>query len=207
MNAPTGLPTETRIGRVHLKVSDLARSTAFYRDVLGFAVTAHGLPGTFLAAGTYHHHIALNTFEGAGITPPPKGHTGLYHFAILYPDLNALADAVRRLFDCGYPIDYGRDHGRTLSVYLKDPDGNVIELYYDRPRDRWHDERGRLVLKNEPFDVAELLDDSFSLEVVEREAGRELFEQEPGRRKALVGVVVKETLAALSTDRVPRPRS
>jgi catechol 2,3-dioxygenase len=151
---------QARIGHVHLRVADLDRATAFYRDVLGFAVTiygpAFGLQATFLAAGDYHHHIALNTWMSAGGSPPPAGHSGLHHFAIVYPNAQELADAVQRLFDCEYAIDGAEDHGGTVSVYLRDPDGNGIELYYDRPREEWFDADGNPKMKAEPFDPREL---------------------------------------------------
>lgn len=154
-----------RIGHVHLRVADLQRATAFYRDVLGFDLTVYGadvgLPGAaFLSAGGYHHHIGLNIWESQGGTPPPEGHTGLYHFAILYPDRRELARAVERLMQRGYPIRVGQDHGATVSVYLSDPDGNGIELYYDRPRKEWFDSRGNPILKAEPFDPRDLLVES-----------------------------------------------
>jgi catechol 2,3-dioxygenase len=149
------------IGHVHLRVADLERATAFYRDVLGFTVTVYGpavgLQAVFLAAGNYHHHIALNTWLSEGGTPPPSGHTGLHHFAIVYPDRRELARTVQHLLDCGYPIDEAQDHGGTVSVYLRDPDGNGIELYYDRPREVWFDAQGRPVMKAEPFDPHDLL--------------------------------------------------
>jgi catechol 2,3-dioxygenase len=149
-----------RVGHVHLRVADLDRALAFYRDALGFSVTADareaGLPMALLAAGDYHHHIGLNTWESDGGAPPP-GHTGLYHVAFLYPDRRELARAVRRLLDHGVAIDHGTDHGGTVSVYLDDPDGNGIELYYDRPRSDWYDADGRPVLKAERFDARELL--------------------------------------------------
>jgi catechol 2,3-dioxygenase len=131
-----------RIGHVHLRVADLDRDTCFYRDVLGFEVTAYGsdfgLPeAAFLAAGDYHHHTGLNTWQSQGGTPPPEGHTGLYHFAILYPDRRELARAVERLLEHGYPMGGAEDHGATISVYLRDPDANGNELYYDRPREEW----------------------------------------------------------------------
>jgi catechol 2,3-dioxygenase len=140
-----------RIGHVHLRVADLERATRFCRDVLGFEVTAYGsnfgLPGaSFLAAGDYHHHIGLNTWHSQGGTPSPEGHTGMQHFAIPYPDRRELARAVERLLESGYLIGGAEDHGATLSVYLSDPDGNGIELYYDRPREEWE------VPKAEPFD-------------------------------------------------------
>ena len=161
MTIDSALPSAVRIGHVHLRVSDLERSIAFYRDVLGFTLKADGrafgLQAAFLAAGGYHHHIGLNTFESAGGTPPPLGHTGLHHAAILYPDRLSLARAVKRLVSHGVTWDGGRDHGGTISVYLKDPDGNGIELYYDRPEHEWVDAQGRLVMKNDPFDVQALL--------------------------------------------------
>jgi len=150
------------IGHVHLRVSDLARATGFYRDVLGFEVTAYGpdfgLPGAaFLAAGGYHHHVGLNTWTSEGGGPTPEGYTGLHHFALVYAGRRELGLAVRRLLDYGYPIDGAEDHGATVSVYLRDPDGNGVELYYDRPREAWFGPRGEPVLKSEPFDPMDLL--------------------------------------------------
>ena len=128
---------------------------------LGLGVTADGravgLDAAFLAAGDYHHHIGLNTWESAGATPPPPGHTGLYHVAFLYPDRRELGRAVQRLLDHGVEIDHGTDHGGTVSVYLDDPDGNGVELYYDRPRHDWFDADGRPVLKADRFDFRDLL--------------------------------------------------
>ena len=150
-----------RVGHVHLRVSDLDRSLAFYRDALGFGLVGDGrgvgFEGVFLAAGDYHHHVGLNTLESAGGTPPPPGHTGLYHVAFVYPDRRELGRAVRRLIDHDYPIDHGTDHGATVSVYLSDPDGNGVELYYDRPRADWFDPDGHPLLKAERFDYRELL--------------------------------------------------
>lgn len=162
MNEPE-VPPDMRVGHVHLRVADLARATAFYRDVLGFDVTAYGpdfgLPGAvFLSSGGYHHHIGLNTWQSQGGTPPPEGHTGLYHLALLYPDRRGLGRAVRRLLNHDYPINVAEDHGATVSVYLSDPDGNGIELYYDRPRSEWFDPQGNPVLKADPFDPRELLE-------------------------------------------------
>jgi catechol 2,3-dioxygenase len=149
-----------RVGHVHLRVADLDRAIAFYRDALGFAVTADaraaGLDMVLLAAGDYHHHVGLNAWDSAE-GPPSPGHTGLYHVAFLYPDRRELGRAVRRLLDHGHPVDHGTDHGGTVSVYLDDPDGNGIELYYDRPRSEWFDADGRPVLKNERFDPHDLL--------------------------------------------------
>lgn len=155
------ISSEARIGHVHLRVADLDRATAFYRDILGFAVTIYGptfgMQAVFLAAGGYHHHIALNTWVSAGGTPPPAGHTGLHHVAIVYPDAQALGCAVQRLFDHEYSIDGAEDHAGTVSVYLRDPDGNGIELYYDRPREAWFDAAGNFKMQAEPFDPRELL--------------------------------------------------
>ena len=151
-----------RIGHVHLRVADLDRATSFYRDVLGFDVTVYGSDHehVFLSAGgyhRYHHHIALNTWHSKGGTPPPEGHTGVEHFAILYPDRRELARAVERLLEHGYPIRAALDHGVSIGVYLSDPDGNGIELYYDRPREEWFDSRGDPILKAEPLDPRDLL--------------------------------------------------
>ena len=134
------LHPDVHIGHVHLRVADLARATAFYRDVLGFAVTAYGpdfgLPGAaFLAAGSYHHHIALNTWESEGGEPPSNGFTGLHHLAVLYPNRRELVCTVRRLLDHSHPMDGAQDHCATVSVYLSDPDGSGIELYYNRPQE------------------------------------------------------------------------
>ena len=161
MNEPEFHP-DVRIGHVHLSVADLDRATAFYHDVLGFDVMAYGpdfgVPGAaFLSSGGYHHHVGLNTWDSEGGAHPPEGHTGLYHFALLYRDSRELGRAVRRLLDRGYPIDGAEDHGTTVSVYLRDPDGNGIELYYDRPSSEWLDPQGNPVLKAEPFDPRELM--------------------------------------------------
>ena len=150
-----------RVGHVHLRVADLDRALAFYRDALGFGVSAdareHSLDMVLLAAGDYHHHIGLNTFDSAGAAPPPPGRTGLYHVAFLYPDRRELGRAVRRLLDHGYPIDHATDHGGSVSVYLADPDGNGVELYYDRPRADWLDPHGNPILKADRFDYHDLL--------------------------------------------------
>ncbi|MEO8140430.1 MAG: VOC family protein, partial [Gemmatimonadota bacterium] len=126
------------IGHVHLKVADLQRSLEFYRGVLGFTLTQRfGSSAAFLSAGGYHHHIGLNTWESEGGSPPPAGSTGLYHVAILYPDRATLADALRRLLAAGIPLDGASDHGVSEALYLRDPDGNGVELYRDRPRSEW----------------------------------------------------------------------
>jgi catechol 2,3-dioxygenase len=134
-NAPQNpINANVRIGHVHLKVADLQRSLAFYRDVLGFEVTQrYASQAVFLAAGGYHHHIGLNTWESAGGQPPPPGTTGLYHVAILYPTRAELADALRRLRIAMVPIEGASDHGVSEAIYLRDPDGNGVELYWDRP--------------------------------------------------------------------------
>lgn len=154
-------PSAPRIGHVHLRVADLDRAIQFYRDVLGFNVTGYGpaigLPIAFLAAGDYHHHIGLNTFHSLGGTPPPQGHTGLHHVAMLYPHRAALGAAVQRLADHDWSIDSAEDHGATVSIYLRDPDGNGLELYYDRPPEFWVDENGRPVVKAEQFDWHDLI--------------------------------------------------
>ena len=127
-----------RIGHVHLKVADLDRATAFYCGVLGFELMQrYGTQAAFVSAGGYHHHIGLNTWESQGGSPPPPGSTGLYHVAILYPTRPALADAVRRLAAAGIPLDGASDHGVSEAIYLRDPDENGIELYWDKPKEAW----------------------------------------------------------------------
>jgi len=126
------------IGHVHLKVADLDRALAFYQGVLGFELTARmGAQAAFLSAGGYHHHIGLNTWESRNGSPPPHGSTGLYHVAIRYPDRAALADALRRLVRARVPLEGASDHGVSEALYLRDPDGNGLELYVDRPREQW----------------------------------------------------------------------
>ena len=127
-----------RIGHVHLKVADLERALKFYRDVLGFELTqSFGRQAAFLSAGGYHHHIGLNIWESAGGPPPPPGTTGLYHLAIVYPTRASLADALRRVLAAGIELDGASDHGVSEALYLRDPDGNGIELYWDRPKEQW----------------------------------------------------------------------
>jgi catechol 2,3-dioxygenase len=146
------------IGHVHLKVADLDRALAFYSGVLGFEVTQRmGRQAAFLSAGGYHHHIGLNTWESEGGSPPPPGSTGLYHVAIRYPDREALADALRRLIEARVPLEGAADHGVSEALYLRDPDGNGIELYWDRPREAWPREaNGELRMVSDPLDLAEL---------------------------------------------------
>lgn len=132
------IPAGVSIGHVHLKVANLERAIAFYRDVLGFELTERfGHEAAFLSAGGYHHHVGLNTWESRDGEPPPPGTTGLYHAAILYPTRAEFADALRRVLAHGIRLDGAADHGVSEAVYLRDPDGNGLELYWDRPRDQW----------------------------------------------------------------------
>ena len=157
--APTPAAPKVRVGHVHLKVADLERAIAFYSGVLGFDVMQRFRSGAaFLSAGGYHHHIGLNVWESAGGTPPPPGHTGLYHTAFLYPTRADLADAVRRVMAAGIPIDGAADHGVSEAVYLRDPDGNGVELYWDKPREDWPvDADGHLAMGNWRLDLEGLL--------------------------------------------------
>jgi catechol 2,3-dioxygenase len=146
------------IGHVHLKVSDLDRGIAFYRDVLGFELMQQlGDEAAFLSAGGYHHHIALNTWESKGGSPPPAGTTGLYHVAIRYPDRKTLAQAVHSVLDADIRLSGASDHGVSEAVYLRDPDDNGVELYRDRPREEWPREGGRLNIYSAPLDLQALL--------------------------------------------------
>ncbi len=149
----------TRIGHVHLKVSDLDRAIAFYGGILGFGITQrYGAQAAFLAAGGYHHHVGLNTWESAGGTAPPPGHTGLYHTAFLFPDRSSLANALRRLIKADWPLTGAADHGVSEAIYLDDPDGNGVELYRDRPEVEWpRTPDGTLAMTNRPLDLAALL--------------------------------------------------
>jgi catechol 2,3-dioxygenase len=150
MTSSNGIHPAVRVGHVHLHVSDMDRALAFYNDGLGFNLVADarpaGLPMSFLAAGDYHHHVALNTFKPAG----------LYHVAFNYPDRRELVKAVQRLQDRGYAIDHATDHGGTVAVYLDDPDGNGLELSYDRPRQTWFDALGRPILKADRIPVDQI---------------------------------------------------
>ncbi|WP_322894096.1 MULTISPECIES: VOC family protein [unclassified Yoonia] len=152
-------PAATRIGHVHLRVADLDRAIAFYAHVLGFHVTQrYGTGAAFLAAGDYHHHIGLNTWESLGATPPPAGHTGLYHTAFLYPDRAALGAVIARVLAAGIPLDGAADHGVSEAVYLRDPDQNGVELYVDKPMADWpRNADGGIQMVNARLDVQALV--------------------------------------------------
>jgi catechol 2,3-dioxygenase len=149
-----------RMGHVHLKVSDLERALGFYSGVLGFEVMQRmGDSAAFLSAGGYHHHIGLNTWESSGGSAPPAGTTGLYHLAIVYPSRAKLGDALGRLIEARIPLDGAADHGVSEALYLRDPDGNGVELYWDRPQEAWpRDAKGGLAMFTRPLDLQRLLD-------------------------------------------------
>ncbi len=137
-NSPRPIDPQVRIGHAHLKVADLERALRFYCGVLGFQITQrYGTQAAFVSAGGYHHHIGLNTWESLGGSPPPPGTTGLYHTAILYPTRRARAVALRRVLEAGVPLDGASDHGVSEALYLRDPDDNGVELYWDRPPEQW----------------------------------------------------------------------
>lgn len=148
-----------RIGHVHLKVADLERAIGFYRDVLGFELTQRfGPAAAFLSAGGYHHHLGLNTWESAGGRPPAPGTSGLYHLAILYPTRAELGDALRRLMKANIPLEGASDHGVSEALYLRDPDDNGVELYWDRPREEWpRTADGGLAMFTKALDLGALL--------------------------------------------------
>jgi len=162
--APPSSPVDpgVRIGHVHLKVADLDRALAFYQGVLGFELTQRlGNQAAFLSAGGYHHHLGLNTWESEGGSPPPPRSTGLYHVAILYPTRSLLADALRRLLAAGVQLDGASDHGVSEALYLRDPDDNGVELYWDRPRDQWPlAADGSLAMFTRPLDLKALLNEA-----------------------------------------------
>lgn len=151
--------THPSVGHIHLRVADLERAIAFYRDILGFELTQRfGTSAAFLGAGGYHHHIGLNTWDSAGATPPPAGHTGLYHAAFLYPDRASLGAVIKQVLAAGITLDGAADHGVSEAVYLRDPDGNGVELYRDRaPKDWPRDADGGLQMVNAPLDVDALI--------------------------------------------------
>ncbi|MCW5982065.1 MAG: VOC family protein [Bryobacteraceae bacterium] len=164
MSNSVGEPIDpgTRIGHVHLKVADIERALAFYCGALGFELTQrYGAGAAFVSAGGYHHHIGLNTWDSRGGSPPPPGSTGLYHLAIVYPTRKALANALRRLLAAGVPLEGASDHGVSEALYLRDPDGNGVELYWDRPLELWprtHD--GQLAMYTQSLDLDGLLAES-----------------------------------------------
>lgn len=159
---PKPIHPETTIGHVHLKVANLDRALAFYCGVLGFSLKQrYGDDAAFISAGGYHHHIGLNTWQSKDGPPPPHGTTGLFHLAILYPNRGALADALIRLQNAGVALDGASDHGVSEALYLKDPDGNGIELYRDRHENDWlRTPDGRLAMTTKPLDLAELIKDA-----------------------------------------------
>ncbi len=156
---PRPIHPETRIGHVHLKVADLDRALAFYCGVLGFQLQQrYGAQAAFVAAGGYHHHIGLNTWQSKGGSPPPPGTTGLFHVAILYPTRSELADALKRLIEAGVELDGASDHGVSQALYLRDPDGNGVELYWDRDEADWpRTGDGEIAMDTRPLDLEELL--------------------------------------------------
>lgn len=153
------IPPSTRIGHVHLKVSDLDRALSFYRDLLGFEETLrYGSQAVFVSAGGYHHHIGLNTWYSKGAGPAQAHGVGLFHTAILYPTRRDLAEILQRLNDAGYPLTGVADHGVSEALYLNDPDGNGVELYWDKPQEVWpKDEEGNLQMVTDPLDLNALL--------------------------------------------------
>jgi len=158
----TSIDPGVRIGHVHLKVADLQRAIDFYQGILGFQLTQRlGNQAAFLSAGGYHHHIGLNTWESLGGSPPAAGTTGLFHHAILYPTRAALGNALRRLIDAGIVLDGASDHGVSEALYLRDPDQNGLELYWDRPQSQWpRDRDGNLAMYTRPLDLKSLVADA-----------------------------------------------
>jgi len=159
MSPPIPIHPDVRVGHVHLKVADLERAIGFYSGVLGFEITQrYGTQAAFLSAGGYHHHIGLNTWESHGGKAPAPGTTGLYHVAFLYPSRAALGDALKRLLDAGIKLEGATDHGVSESLYLRDPDGNGVELYRDRPESEWpRSIDGELTMVTKPLNLGELL--------------------------------------------------
>lgn len=153
------IPARTQIGHVHLKVSDLQKALDFYCALLGFELTTmYGEDAAFISAGGYHHHIGLNTWHSKGSGPAPKKYPGLYHTAILYPTRKDLAEVMVRIQKAGYPFTGASDHGVSEALYLNDPDGNGVELYWDKPREQWpHDEKGELVMYTKRLDIDSLV--------------------------------------------------
>jgi catechol 2,3-dioxygenase len=201
------------IGHVHLKVADLERSLTFYSGVLGFEVTQRmGNAAAFLSAGGYHHHIGLNTWESKGGAPPIAGSTGLYHFAIRYPDRASLAEALRRVTSARIPLEGASDHGVSEALYLRDPDGNGIELYYDRPRDQWpRASDGSLLMTTAPLDLDALMATTASAESIPADVPgmpalmtdetRRTLRDMRGRLLNLHKVLLEDTKVAYELDR------
>jgi len=159
MTDPHLAPSKTCVGHVHLRVANLDRAIGFYRDILGFSLnlTFEG-KAAFLGAGGYHHHIGLNVWDSEGASPPPTGHTGLYHAAFLYPDRAALVAVIKRVMAAGIPFDGAAHHGVSTAVYLRDPDDNGVELYFDLPKAVWpHDAQGRLTMINDRFSINDFI--------------------------------------------------
>ena len=156
---PYTIPPQTRIGHIHLKVANLDRALAFYVDILGFTITQqYGTQAVFIAAGGYHHHIGLNTWYSKGSEPAPAKYSGLFHTAILYPTRKDLALALKQLMDANYPLTGTADHGVSEALYLNDPDGNGVELYWDKPQNIWpFDADGNLAMVTEALDLQNLL--------------------------------------------------
>ncbi|MCB5408993.1 VOC family protein [Pseudogemmobacter faecipullorum] len=156
------LHSATRVGHVHLKVSDLEQAIAFYSGILGFEITQrYGPQAAFLSAGGYHHHIGLNTWDSKGGKAPPPGTTGLYHTAFLFPDRKALANVLKRIVEAGWPLTGAADHGVSEAIYLDDPDGNGVELYWDRDAALWpRDGAGNLMMGNAALDLGKLLSEA-----------------------------------------------
>ena len=158
IESPRPIASGVDIGHVHLKVADLERALGFYCGVLGFTLMQRMPGAAFVSAGGYHHHLGLNTWESAGGSPPPPGATGLFHTAIRYPTRAALGDALRRVRDAGISLDGAADHGVSEAVYLRDPDENGVELYWDRPREAWpRDASGALAMFTRALDLRSLL--------------------------------------------------
>ncbi|MEJ6393784.1 VOC family protein [Gymnodinialimonas sp. 2305UL16-5] len=158
-------PSGTHVGHVHLRVADLDRAIAFYEGVLGFTLNLkYGDSAAFLGADGYHHHIGLNVWDSKGAGPPPPGHTGLYHTAFLYPDRAALVEVIERVMEAGIPFDGAAHHGVSTAVYLRDPDGNGVELYYDFPQSEWpKDAAGNLTMVNDRFSIPDYVAETKTL--------------------------------------------
>lgn len=156
------IPATARIGHVHLKVTDLGKALSFYQELLGFEITQrYGSDAVFISAGGYHHHIGLNTWYSKGAGPAPQRAAGLFHTAILYPERKDLAQILKRLTEAGYPLTGAADHGVSEALYLDDPDGNGVELYWDKPREQWPvDSTGKLLMKTDPLDLKTLLEEA-----------------------------------------------